>query len=290
MPRGSRFIKTHMKKKETPNNKTSALVLFSGGQDSATCLAWAMEKFDHVEAITFNYGQRHKVEITQAKKICKKLNIPQKILKLNLFQQLTKSALTETDIVIQETSKNTTLQTTHYTLPTSFVPGRNLIFLSTAAIHAHQLGIKNLVTGVCQTDYSGYPDCREEFITSLEHTINIALGLPSRKDAPSLTQCYNPKHKTNPQAGIPTKKNLLARPAEEKAQGKSIKLHTPLMRLTKADTVKMIDQLGHRSLLKHSHTCYKGKRPACGTCPACKLRLKGFKEAGIQDPLKYITS
>jgi 7-cyano-7-deazaguanine synthase len=268
---------------------SKALVVFSGGQDSTTCLAWAMEKFDHVEAITFNYGQRHLVEITQAKKICKQLNIPHKILKLDLFQQLTKSALTETDIDIQETSEDTLLQTTHYKLPTSFVPGRNLIFLSTAAIHAHQLGITNLVTGVCQTDYSGYPDCRQDFIESLEQTINLALGIAENNNVTKpaqATSIRNWKLEIGNWASSQEQTPHNRQPSVQQSTPR-ITIHTPLMHLTKAQTIIMMDQLGNRGLLQYSHTCYQGNRPACGTCPACKLRLKGFQEAGIVDPLTY---
>lgn len=213
-----------------------ALVVFSGGQDSTTCLAWAKSQFESVQAITFDYGQRHKTELESAKKIAEITNTPHKILKIDLFSQLTKNALTDNSIEIMDGNAEN--------LPSTFVPGRNLIFLSTAAIYASQLGIKNIVTGVCQTDYSGYPDCRNEFIQSLEKTINLAMNV-------------------------------------------DFKIHTPLMFLTKAETVKMMEELEQIELLKYSHTCYNGNRPACGLCPACKLRLKGFTEAGINDPLEY---
>lgn len=215
---------------------TKALVVLSGGQDSTTCLAWALEKFDHIEAITFDYGQRHRCELDAAKKIAELTQIPQQTLEFDLFSKLTENALTNHQQEITSGSDSE--------LPSTFVPGRNLIFLTLAAIHAHKLGITDLVTGVCQTDYSGYPDCREEFIKSAENTISLALD-------------------------------------------QKFTIHTPLMHMTKAETVKMMQELGQIELLKHSHTCYEGKRPACGQCPACKLRLKGFQEAGINDPLDY---
>lgn len=229
-------------------NNSSAIILISGGQDSATCLAWALKKFKKVYGITFDYGQRHKIELNSAKKIAQICKIPLKIYKTDIFKRFTRSALTNKGIKIK-ISKNK--------LPTTFVPGRNHIFLSIAAIYAKQLSITNIIAGVCQTDYSGYPDCRNEFIKSLEKTINLAFG-------------ENQTFKTETQTNF-------AR----------IKIHTPLMWLTKSETVKLMQQLGQIKLLKYSHTCYKGECPACGKCPACKLRLKGFKEAGIKDPLKY---
>ncbi|MBI4231717.1 7-cyano-7-deazaguanine synthase QueC [Candidatus Peregrinibacteria bacterium] len=209
----------------------SALILLSGGQDSTTCLAWALKRFKNLHAITFDYGQRHKIELKAAKKIAKIVGIPIKIQKIDLFHHLTKSALTH-DQKITTGSKNQP--------PSTFVPGRNLIFLSTAAIYANQLGMNDLITGVCQTDFSGYPDCRNEFIKSLEKTLKLAMN-------------YH------------------------------FKIHTPLMWLTKGQTVNLIKKHKKLELLKHSHTCYEGMRPACAKCPACKLRLKGFKEAKTVD-------
>lgn len=200
-----------------------------------------MKKFKKIHALTIHYGQLHKIELESAKKIAKLAKIPLKIYKTDIFKQFTKSALTNKSIRIK-IPKNK--------LPTTFVPGRNLIFLSIAAIYAKQLGISNIITGVCQTDYSGYPDCRDEFIKSLENTTNLAFG--HDKNSPDW-----------------------------------IKIHTPLMWMTKAETVKLMQELGKIELLKYTHTCYKGQRPACGECPACVLRLKGFKEAGIKDPLSY---
>lgn len=221
--------------------QSSAVILLSGGQDSTTCLAWAVKKFDKVFAITFDYGQRHKIELNSAKKIARLLKVPLKIYKTDIFQKFTQNALI---------NKNLKIKTPKNKLPSTFVPGRNMIFLSIAAIYAKQLGISEIVTGVCQTDYSGYPDCRDEFVKSLEKTVNLAFG--------------------------------------EEENTNKITIHTPLMWLTKGETVKLMQQLDKVELLKYSHTCYQGKRPACGQCPACKLRLKGFKEAGIKDPLKYV--
>lgn len=145
-----------------------AVVVFSGGQDSTTCLFWALKTFKNVEAVTFDYNQRHKKEIECAKSIAKELKVKHHILDMNLLNQLAPSALTRMDIEVK-TGKSGEL-------PSSFVPGRNLIFLSMAAILAGQIGAKHLVTGVCETDFSGYPDCRDVFVKSLNVTINLAMG------------------------------------------------------------------------------------------------------------------
>ena len=127
-------------------------------------------------------------------------------------------------------------------LPNTFVPGRNIILLSFAAARAWQLGIENIVTGVCQTDYSGYPDCRKNTIEALQLALNLGME-------------------------------------------RQFVLHTPLMWLTKAQTVRKARELGALEALSFSHSCYNGTFPPCGTCPACLLRQKGFSEAGIIDPL-----
>ncbi|GIN61825.1 7-cyano-7-deazaguanine synthase [Robertmurraya siralis] len=144
-----------------------AIVVFSGGQDSTTCLFWALETFKEVEAVTFNYNQRHIEEIECAKKIAKELNVNHHILDMNLLNQLTTNALTRDDVKIEEGEDGE--------LPSTFVPGRNLIFLSFAAILASQVNAKHIITGVCETDFSGYPDCRDAFIKSLNVTINLSM-------------------------------------------------------------------------------------------------------------------
>ena len=191
--------------------------------------------FDEVIAFTFDYDQRHKIELIQALKICKMLDVEQEAMKIDIFSQLSENSLTHDLEITPGTNSK---------LPSTFVPGRNLVFLSLAAAKAYQLGIKDIVIGVCQTDYSGYPDCRENFIKSMEKTISLSMDTEFR-------------------------------------------IHTPLMFLSKGETVLMMNDLGKLDWLKETHTCYEGKRPACGKCPACLLRLKGFEEAGIQDPLAY---
>ncbi|UCZ53952.1 7-cyano-7-deazaguanine synthase QueC [Bacillus shivajii] len=143
-----------------------AIVVFSGGQDSTTCLFWAKEKFAEVEAVTFDYNQRHQLEIDVAKGIAEELNIKHHVLDMSLLNQLAPNALTRDDIEIEEKEGE---------LPSTFVPGRNLVFLSFAAILAKQVGAKHIITGVCETDFSGYPDCRDVFIKSLNVTLNLSM-------------------------------------------------------------------------------------------------------------------
>lgn len=152
-----------------------AVVVFSGGQDSTTCLFWAKERFAGVEAVTFDYGQRHKRELEVAAEIAKELGVKHHVLDMSLLNQLAPNALTRTDIAIEQKEGE---------LPTTFVDGRNLLFLTFAAVLAKQAGAKHIVTGVCETDFSGYPDCRDVFIKSLNVTLNLAMDYPFVIDTP----------------------------------------------------------------------------------------------------------
>ncbi|WP_223068968.1 7-cyano-7-deazaguanine synthase QueC [Paenibacillus caui] len=143
-----------------------AVVVFSGGQDSTTCLFWALKQFREVETVTFMYGQRHSLEIECAKAISKELGVKNTVLDMSLLGQLTENALTRSDIEISQQENS---------LPNTFVDGRNHLFLSFAAVMAKQVGAKHLVTGVCETDFSGYPDCRDTFVKSLNVTLNLAM-------------------------------------------------------------------------------------------------------------------
>lgn len=215
-----------------------ALVLLSGGQDSTTCLYWAMRKFGHdaVATLAFDYGQRHRIELECAQHIAKFAGVVHRELPIDTFAALGGDALTDDSLEMQAGS------TINPDLPNTFVPGRNLIFLTYAAAAAYQQGIDHLVTGVAQTDYSGYPDCREATIQSVQETLR--LGMESR-----------------------------------------ITIHAPLMHLSKAETVALANELGALDAMAMTHTCYAGQRPPCGECAACKLRARGFAEAGIADPL-----
>src|SRR5210317_813629 len=215
-----------------------ALVVLSGGQDSTTCLYWALDRFDHnaIDTVSFDYGQRHHIELDCAARVAEFAGVPHTCLPIDTFAALGGDALTDPAVEVASGTDETT------GLPNTFVPGRNLIFLTFAAAWAYQRGISHLVTGVAQTDYSGYPDCREETIRSLQ--TSLRLGMESE-----------------------------------------IEIHTPLMHLSKKDTVLLAEKLGAMPAMAMTHTCYNGKRPPCGACPACILRAKGFAEAGIEDPL-----
>ncbi|MCL6571864.1 MAG: 7-cyano-7-deazaguanine synthase QueC [Bacillus sp. (in: Bacteria)] len=144
-----------------------AIVVFSGGQDSTTCLFWAVKQFKEVEAVTFDYNQRHVLEIECAKNITNELGVKHHILDMSLLNQLAPNALTRDDIEVKEGENGE--------LPSTFVPGRNLLFISFAGVLASQIGAKHIVTGVCETDFSGYPDCRDIFIKSLNVTLNLSM-------------------------------------------------------------------------------------------------------------------
>jgi len=150
-------------------NEEKAVVVFSGGQDSTTCLFWARKQFAEVEAVTFDYGQRHRREIEVAASIADELGVHHTVLDMSLLGQLTPNALTRSEIAIEQKEGE---------LPTTFVDGRNLLFLSFAAVLAKQRGARHLVTGVCETDFSGYPDCRDIFMKSLNVTLNLAMDYP----------------------------------------------------------------------------------------------------------------
>ena len=146
-----------------------ALVVFSGGQDSTTCLGWANNRYDHVETITFNYFQKHAIEIQQAKKIAEILNVPNYVVTFDIFAQLADSALLDVN-------KDQDISASHHSkpnLPASFVPNRNAIFFTIAHAYAQKQGLQDIITGINQTDYAGYPDCRESFVKALEHSLNL---------------------------------------------------------------------------------------------------------------------
>lgn len=149
-------------------NQNAAIVCFSGGQDSTTCLFWALQNFKEVHTICFDYGQRHIQEIEVAKEIAHKAGVSFQVLDMNLLNGLTSNALTNKTLQIDK-------EAPEGGVPNTFVPGRNLLFLSFVAVVAHQMGIANIVTGVSQTDFSGYPDCRDTFVRSLNVTLNLAM-------------------------------------------------------------------------------------------------------------------
>jgi 7-cyano-7-deazaguanine synthase len=228
-------------------NKDRAVVVFSGGQDSTTCLYYAKQNFKEVFAVTFNYGQRHQAELKAAETIAKMAGVDHEI--INLGEGILKG----TSPLVNKNEELDQYED-HHSLPggleKTFVPMRNQLFLTIAANRAYILGCNNLVTGVCQEDYGGYPDCRREFIDSLEDTCSYGTFTGEPETLPNL--------------------NII----------------TPLMNLTKAQTVKLAQSLpGCMEALAYSHTAYDGKYPPTGKDHASLLRAKGFEEADVPDPL-----
>ena len=223
-----------------------ALVLFSGGQDSATCLAWALDRFQQVETVGFDYGQRHRIELDQRPVLLDafRQQFPawasrlgeDHLLDLKSFGAVAESALTA----------ERTIEMTERGLPSTFVPGRNLAFLVYAAALADRRGIDVLVGGMCETDYSGYPDCRRATLEALQDALQLGMERPFRIDTPLMqltkAETWDLAHQ-----------------------------------LGGDDLVELI--------VEQSHTCYLGERGrrhpwghGCGACPACELRAKGFAE------------
>lgn len=145
-----------------------ALVVLSGGQDSTTCLFWALREFEEVSALAFTYGQKHAQEVDIARAICQEMGVAFEVMDVPLLGQLGRNSLTDLSLTMDQEKPTDTP-------PNTFVPGRNLFFLSIAAVYARERGIRHLVTGVGQTDFSGYPDCRDNFIKSLNVTLNLAM-------------------------------------------------------------------------------------------------------------------
>ena len=222
-----------------PISQDSALVLFSGGQDSATCLAWALNRYPHVETVGFAYGQRHAIELTcreplRAAMAGARLG-PDHVVDLTAtLRGLGQTALTsETEITMNEEG-----------LPTTFVPGRNLLFLTCAAAIAYRRGLRRIVAGVCETDYSGYPDCRDDTIKAMQLALNLGLQRRFVLETPLM---WRDKAAT-----------------------------WELARTIGGDDLVDV-------ILEHSHACYLGDRSrrhdwgyGCGTCPACDLRASGW--------------
>ncbi len=149
-------------------NKETALVVFSGGQDSTTCLYWAKREFKKVWALSFLYGQKHQKEVELAREIARKAGVEFQVMDVSFIASLAQNSLTDTTITMDQ-------EKPEGGVPNTFVPGRNLFFLSIAAVFAREHGIHHIVTGVSQTDFSGYPDCRDAFIKSLNVTLNLAM-------------------------------------------------------------------------------------------------------------------
>ena len=222
----------------------SALVLFSGGQDSTTCLAWALERYAHVETVGFDYGQRHRIELDCRAEILAALkrHFPlwasrlgdDHMLDLSILGQLSETALTQEKEIAFAASG----------LPNTFVPGRNLLFFTFAAAIAWRRGIKHLVGGMCETDYSGYPDCRDDTLKALQVALNLGMEQRFVVETPLM---WIDKAQTFALADEIGGEKLMA------------------------------------IVVEHTHSCYMGDRThrhdwgyGCGTCPACELRSQGW--------------
>ncbi len=218
-----------------------AIVLLSGGLDSTTALYLAKSQgFDELYAITFLYGQKHDKELKSAQSVAKAVGVKEhKIVNL-LLNQWHGCSLTDPDMEVKDGD------VTRNNIPDTYVPARNMVFLSVAASWADALDITDIFIGVSEVDYSGYVDCREEFIKAMEQAVNLGTVLGAEKK-------------------------------------QHITIHAPFMHMTKADEVKLGERLGVDFGL--TWTCYRGGDKPCGTCDSCLLRAKAFAEAGVVDPL-----
>lgn len=218
-----------------------AVIVLSGGLDSTTCMGIAKHQGYQLYPITFHYGQRHNREVEQAKKVAEFYQAVQhKVVNIGFLNEIGGSALTDAGIDVPTDGEQDGI-------PSTYVPARNMIFLSLASAYAEVIGAEAVFIGVSAVDFSGYPDCRPDFIRSMEQTVNLAT-----------------------KAGT---------------TGEKLRIEAPLMHLTKADTVKWGLELGVPYELTTS--CYQGGEEACAVCDSCRLRIKGFKEAGGADPIPY---
>ena len=228
-----------------------AIIILSGGLDSTTCMGIARDQGYELYPITFDYGQRHSMEIEHAKKVAAHYQVSSRhsLIQLGFLKQLGSSALTDHSIPIPHASEENTAGYLHQdAIPVTYVPGRNLLFLSIAASYAEVLGAEAIFIGVNALDYSGYPDCRPDFIQKVEEVICLATKV-----------------------GV---------------EGNQIHIKTPLISWTKAEII----QEGMRLRVPYELTtsCYTGNTQACGSCDSCRLRLKGFADACLKDPIAYM--
>ncbi len=216
---------------------SKSIVIFSGGQDSTACLGWAKNRYKEVEAITYNYGQRHKIELEQAKKIADILGVKHTIFSLSELAQLGNSAL------IGNEGEISAKHTTNSSLPASYVPNRNALFFTVSHAYAQKIGFDHLVTGICQSDYSGYPDCRIEFAKAIEVALNLGSEANIKFHYPLM---YLSKAQT---FELARKEGVL-------------------------DIVLEYSHTCYEGVRDKKHKWGYG----CGSCPACVLRVKGYEE------------
>lgn len=220
----------------------NAVILFSGGLDSTTCLAYAKSQGFHCHALSFHYGQRHSSELNAAKRIAKHFDVNHIIMDLPI-SQFGHSALTDTSIAVPDFKEK------HTNIPSTYVPARNTIFLSFALGCAEVLKAQDIFIGVSAVDYSNYPDCRPDYIETFQKLANLAT-----------------------RAGV---------------EEGNIHIQTPLIHLSKAETIKLGMSLGVDYEMTVS--CYQANEEgkACGKCDSCAFRIKGFKEAAVSDQTRY---
>lgn len=221
-----------------------AVIILSGGLDSTTCMAAAQAEGYELYPLTFWYGQKQAIELEAAKKVAAYYEVADRHRIVDLNGVIKGSALTDADKEIPVHRGDEEMQAE---VPVTYVPARNIIFLSIALSYSEAIGADAMYIGVNALDYSGYPDCRAEFIAAFQDVINKGTA-----------------------AG---------------AHGAGIQIKTPLQFLSKADIVKLGSELG--APLQFSHSCYFGTDPSCGVCDSCLLRIKGFQEAGVPDPIRY---
>lgn len=228
---------------ELINPSKKAVIILSGGLDSTTCMGIAAEQGFELYPITFDYGQRHHIEIENARSVAEYYNVTKrhKVIKLGFLRDFGGSALTDQSIDVP------LLEGDASEIPVTYVPGRNLLFLSIATSYAEATEADVIFIGVNALDYSGYPDCRPAFIQKFEEVIALATKV-----------------------GV---------------EGEGFQISTPLIELTKAEIIRE----GMRLKVPYHLTtsCYNGRSEACGECESCRLRLKGFADAGLQDPIAY---
>jgi 7-cyano-7-deazaguanine synthase len=225
-----------------------AIILLSGGQDSTTCLFWALEQGYDVACLSIWYGQRHKIELQAAQDVVRIARTHYPGRRIDHENLPVGNVLNSTSPLVSsnDLGKYENIADLPGGVEPTFVPGRNILFLTLAANRAAELDATAIITGLCQEDFGGYYDCRREFVDAME--IAIAQGLIG--------------------------------------QNTWLSIETPLMDLDKGASVKMAADLrGCMEALGSSHTCYAGEFPPCGTCHACHLRARGFEEAGVPDPL-----
>lgn len=224
------------------SGKIKSVVLLSGGLDSTTCMAIAHEAGEELYPISFDYHQRHDIEVESSKQVAEHYRVKRHLIIETNMEEIGGSALTDETIDVPEGNVHRT------DVPATYVPARNLIFLSYALGYAEKIGAGKVYIGVNSVDYSGYPDCRPAFIEKFQAIADYATAATA-------------------------------------VDGAKIEIAAPLQHMSKAEIIQLAAKL--HAPLEYTHSCYRGGSVACGVCDSCKLRLQGFAEAGLHDPVPY---